>query len=168
MCGDNGSGKTTLIRLISGLEKQYLGEILLDKTPLSEINLVKWRRNLGIALQEAVCFSGTVRDNICIGNENENKKEINSIINQLGINEIVDRTLNYDCSSLSGGELQKISIARALLRKPKILILDEPNNNLDEESKNWLENFIREYKGTLIYIAHDLKFISLADNVIQL
>ena len=63
--------------------------------------------------------------------------------------------------------MQKISIARALLRKPYFLILDEPNNHLDNEAVQWLYNFIKDYKGTLIYIAHSENFIDLADNIVK-
>ena len=69
---------------------------------------------------------------------------------------------------LSGGERQKISIARALLRNADILLMDEPGNNLDKETLSWLEGFIRDYRGTMLFISHDERMLALADEAVRL
>lgn len=166
--GKNGSGKTTLINILSKLEKQYTGNITLDsKIDFFKIDERNWRKNIGVAFQNPIVFKGTVKENILLSNDGF-KANIEGIIKNLELNLIEEKAIENFGENLSGGELQKISIARALVRKPKILILDEPNNNLDIDAKKWLKQFIREYKGTLIYISHDEEMINMADNIIKI
>ncbi len=165
--GENGSGKTTLLKLLCGLEKDYQGRILCDDNSLSNINISYWRENIGVAFQKPTVFQGSIKDNISSFCEDINDQAIEEIIYSLGLEKIKNRVLTNDEKDISGGELQKISIARALLRKPYFLILDEPNNHLDNEAVQWLYNFIKDYKGTLIYIAHSENFIDLADNIVK-
>lgn len=82
---------------------------------------------------------------------------------QVGLSNLMDREEDLSEESVSGGERQKISIARALVKDSPVLIMDEPSNNLDEETKEWLAKFISESKKTIIYVSHDDDFSNLAD-----
>ena len=165
--GKNGSGKSTLLKLLCGLEKDYQGEIFCDNNLLSNIDISYWRKNIGMAFQKPIVFQGSIKDNILLFCKDVNEKVVEKIIYSLGMEKIKGRVLSNDEKNISGGELQKISIARALLCNPYLLILDEPNNHLDTEAIHWLYNFIKNYEGTLIYIAHSKKFIELADNIVK-
>lgn len=166
--GDNGSGKTTLLKILYGLEKDYKGEILFDNRLFSVLDMDYWRENIGVAFQNPIVFEGSVKENITLFVNNVNNGEADRLICELGLQDVKDRLLTDNEKRISGGELQKISIARALMRKPYILFLDEPNNHLDSDADNWLYDFIKNYKGTLVYIAHSKRFIDLADNIVQM
>ena len=166
--GDNGSGKTTLVKIICGLETEYEGSIELDETNFREVDRIFWRDKIGIAFQMPTIFEGTIRDNIIMFCKDYDQEYLDSLISILGLKDIENRMLCDDDKSVSGGELQKISLGRALLKKPYILFLDEPDNHLDVDTSEWLKKFIEQYKGTLIYIAHTKELIDLADNRICL
>lgn len=166
--GRNGIGKSTLIKILSKLEKDYTGSIEIDyEIDLREIDEYFWRKEIAVAFQNPITFKGTVRENIMMSN-NEQDIYVEKIIQEIGLNLIADKVIDNYGKNLSGGELQKISIARALVKKPKILILDEPNNNLDINTKEWLKQFINNYKKTLIFISHDEELIKIADNIIEI
>ncbi|MDE6916253.1 MAG: ATP-binding cassette domain-containing protein, partial [Lachnospiraceae bacterium] len=109
-------------------------------------------------------FEGSVKENISFGDSNASSEQVNEIAEKLNITELLEK----DVGQLSGGELQKVAVARALIKKGFVLILDEPTNNLDTESVSWLEEFIRDYQGMLIFVSHEGKLIRLADKVIKL
>ena len=90
------------------------------------------------------------------------------IMRQLHIEHLADRHVSMANNNLSGGEKQKISIARCLFRDTDVLILDEPTNTLDVQTLNWMHNFIENTDKTLLYISHDEAFTALADNIIRL
>ena len=113
-------------------------------------------------------FKGTVKENIILSNEWEDTEKADQIMRQLHIEHLADRQVSMANNNLSGGEKQKISIARCLFRDTDVLILDEPTNTLDVQTLDWMHNFIENTDKTLLYISHDEAFTALADNIIRL
>lgn len=167
VCGLNGSGKTTLINILSSLLLDYQGSIFINGISMKNISIESIRKKISVALQEPFIFSGTIKENIVCG-DYENVDAINDIINNIGIENIADRYITSKSSELSGGEKQKISIARCLMKNCDIIILDEPTNNLDQDSLEWLYNFIANTKKTIIYVSHSDRFTKLANKTIIL
>ena len=166
--GANGSGKSTLVKLICGLLGDYEGSLKLNESEFLSVSLDSWRSQIAYAPQDPFLFAGTVRENIALGNPTAEKEKVDRVMKQLGITELAEREVSYGQDDLSGGEKQKVSIARALMRDVPYLILDEPSNNLDASSLHWLCGFIRDTDKTVVYISHDEELTSAADGVIAL
>ena len=173
--GRTGAGKTTIINIILRFYDIKNGEILIDGVNIKNINLKCLRRNIGIVLQDTKLFTGTVSENIRYGMNNISNEEIkrvarlanaDSFINKLP--QKYDTIINNDV--LSEGEIQLITIARAMLRNPKILILDEATSNVDLVTENKIQNSMLELmkNRTTFIIAHRLSTIKNADRIIYL
>ncbi|MBR1814654.1 MAG: ABC transporter ATP-binding protein [Lachnospiraceae bacterium] len=176
--GTNGSGKSTLVKLIDRLYTAADGNMTLGGQKASEISLKAWRSKFGIVSQNASLFSGTIRSNILYGMEREvSEDELWQVIRITGIEDILaahEDGLDFDVgingSHLSGGEQQRIAIARAMIKNPDYLILDEATANLDTKTAKKIEAGIDAImKGrTVISIAHSFDAIKKADNIIVL
>ena len=166
--GKNGSGKSTLTKLLCGLFTNYHGSLKVNGTELSEFSMDSFRKQIAYAAQDPFLFEGSVRENIHLGNLNASDAETDELVDRLGIRELSEKKISAGQKELSGGEKQKISIARALLKNTSLLILDEPSNNLDQQTIEWLQNLIVYYPKTILYISHDQKMIELADQKICL
>lgn len=162
LMGPNGAGKSTLLRLINFLEKPTEGEIWIrGRPPQSEAERFQARRRMTMVFQEPLLFRGTVFDNIAYGLKIRGsfreviQREAGEILAKLGIAHLS----NYSASSLSGGEAQRVSLARALVLKPELLLLDEPLNALDTPTKEELRidllHLLKENGMTAIYVTHD-------------
>ena len=173
--GRTGAGKTTIINMILRFYDIKNGEILIDGVNIKNINLKCLRRNIGIVLQDTKLFTRTVSENIRYGMNNISNEEIkrvarlanaDSFINKLP--QKYDTIINNDV--LSAGEIQLITIARAMLRNPKILILDEATSNVDLVTENKIQNSMLELmkNRTTFIIAHRLSTIKNADRIIYL
>jgi ABC-type bacteriocin/lantibiotic exporter with double-glycine peptidase domain len=146
--GPNGGGKTTLARLILGLYLPRKGRLLADGVPYSELDIADLRRSIAFTPQDPVVFAGTVWENLCYGLAESDCDEVLRASRMALVDEFVemlpqgyDTQLGEDGGTLSGGQRQKLAIARALARRPRVLILDEPTNHLDEDSvRRLLEN----------------------------
>jgi len=163
--GRSGSGKTTLTKLIQGLYGVQQGVVRFDRTDAREIELAHLRRQIGVVLQENFLFRGTVRDNIAMAKPESTFEEIVAAAEAAGAAEFIERMplgyntmLEENASNLSGGQKQRLSIARALLTRPRILILDEAASALDPESEAiFINNLSRIAVGrTVIMISHRL------------
>lgn len=168
LCGRNGSGKSTLIKLLCGLYPGYRGGIRVNGIELREISMDSWRKKCAYVEQSPYLFQGTVWENVRLGRLDAGEEEVREAIRRVGLEELAEREISDDQEVLSGGERQKISIARALLRNADILLMDEPGNNLDKETLSWLEGFIRDYRGTMLFISHDERMLALADEAVRL
>ena len=153
--GVNGSGKSTLVLLLCRLLGNYEGSIKINGIELRDINPRVWREHFAFVQQDPYLFEGSVMENIRIGNLSARKEEVESVMEKLGILYLADRNVSYHEKSLSGGEKQRISLARALLKGSNLLIFDEPGNNLDAEATKWIADFIRACDETVIFITHD-------------
>lgn len=175
--GRSGVGKTTLVSLIPRFYEPEEGKILIDGEDIKDANLKKLRRNIGIVAQETFLFSDTIKENISFGNPDANDREIEEAARLAYCNEFI-KTLpgGYETKvgergvNLSGGERQRISIARAILKNPKILILDEATSNLDSESEKKIQKALEPLmkKRTTFVIAHRFSTIINADRILVL
>ena len=166
--GASGGGKTTLINLISGLLQPSNGKIFLDNTEL-KIHNAQWQKIVGYVPQAINLLNDTIINNITfcddhVDHELLKKISIESEISELIINE-GNKEVGEKGLKMSGGQLQRLSIARALYKKPEILIFDEATNALDEETEKKLLETIYSFKGkiTLIIISHNLKNLDKCD-----
>lgn len=170
--GESGSGKSTLIDLLIGFYRPDKGEILADKKPLQEFDIYSFRHHIGYVPQDTVLFNDTVKNNLLWSNDKATEKEIVEVCKLANADEfIMNLSDGYDTVvgergvRLSSGECQRIALARALLRKPELLILDEATSALDSRSelliKGAIDNIV--HKTTLVVIAHRLSTIVNAD-----
>lgn len=162
LVGPSGAGKTTLLKLCNGLLSATEGEIFIDNKPIDSYDPVLLRRQVGIALQNATMLRGSVFDNLKLPLHLQGKQLTKEVALQLledvGLPE---QFLHHDAHSLSGGQKQKVSIARTLVNKPSILLLDEITSALDVHSQKEIEQLItkinEKYKVTVIWITHNLE-----------
>ncbi len=174
--GASGIGKTTLLKCINGLEKLDAGNIYLSDVNINKISSHKLKQKIGLVFQEYNLFNNlTVIENLIIGLEkikklssSEAKKKAKDMLELL---KMTNKINNYP-DELSGGEQQRIAIARALLMEPKIIMLDEPTSALDKNMKQEVLNLIKELaklKYTLIIVSHEDDFINkVSDKVYEL
>jgi len=162
--GPNGSGKTTILRLLHMLDAPTSGEIIFDgkNTNSSPENQLELRRRQSMVFQNPMMFSATVYKNIAFGlkvrkqKPEEIDKKVNEILKYLNMVEFAEQK----ATTLSGGEMQKVAIARVLVLKPELLLLDEPTANLDPTSGALIEEVIRDLKQkkehTIIMTTHNM------------
>ena len=175
--GPSGSGKSTLVNLILRFFDPDKGEVLIDDQSLKRIKIISLRENIAIVSQDTLLFHGTVYENIAFGKQNAQKDNIIRSAIEAGAHDFIEKLPNgYDTmvgengANLSGGERQRIAIARAILRNPKILILDEPTSSLDSEAENKIKVTLSAItkNRTTITISHRLSTIINADRIIVL
>ncbi|WP_313802911.1 ABC transporter ATP-binding protein [Cytobacillus sp.] len=174
--GPSGSGKTTLFALLERFYKPGSGEILLGETNIHDFNLYSWRSQIGYVSQESPLMSGTIRENICYGIENQvSDEEIQRAAELANAAEFIERLpkgfeteVGERGMKLSGGQRQRIAIARALIRNPKILLLDEATSNLDSASEHLVQQALQQLMTgrTALVIAHRLSTIVEADQIV--
>ena len=176
--GENGAGKTTLVKLLVRLYDNYNGIIELNNMNSKKYSLKSIRKQIAIVFQETFLFDDTLYGNIICGNKNVSREEVIDVIEKVGlvknlsgmsIDEILNVSIVEGGKNLSGGQKRMIAIARALLKKPSVLILDEPTTYLDEETKNNFCNFILDTQDIiLILISHDNDLRRLINNTVEL
>ncbi len=175
--GVTGSGKTTALKLITRSYNTSSGEILLDDHSLNKIDLIHLRENIGVVPQDSFLFSDTIINNIRFGNEKASKKEIEKVCKIAGIHkEILKFKDQYNTMlgergvNLSGGQKQRVCIARALIKKPKILIMDDCLSALDTETEEKIIKSLNEYikDTTTIISSHRISSIQNLDKIIVL
>ncbi|HEF1903586.1 MULTISPECIES: ABC transporter ATP-binding protein [Bacillus] len=177
--GPSGSGKTTLINL---LEKFYFptnGEITIDNVNINQLNTYELRKNIGIVSQGSSLISGTILENLLYGLDEKyiDESNIREALRYANLEEFVekqkdklDTNIGESGDKLSGGEKQRLNIARLFLKNPDIILLDEPTSNLDIESRNLvLESIKTLTKGkTVIKVTHNLEEVKPDDNILFL
>jgi ATP-binding cassette subfamily B protein len=173
--GRSGSGKTTITKVIHGLYRIQEGIVRFDGYDAREIDLPHLRRQVGVVLQENFLFHGTVRENIAATMPEAAFEDIVDAARAAGADEFIERMpqgydtmLEENASNLSGGQKQRLSIARALLAKPRILVLDEAASALDPESEAiFINNLSRIAVGrTVIMVSHRLSTLVNADSIL--
>jgi len=175
--GRVGSGKSTVAKLMLGLYEPTEGSVMIDETDLRQIDPADLRRNIGYVSQDAFLFRGTIRDNITASAPYEDDQAILEAAELAGITEFVGRnSVGFDLpvgergEGLSGGQRQAITIARALLQKPNILIFDEPTSSMDSRSELVLKKCLEKSLGdrSFVMITHRASLLSFVDRVIVL
>ncbi|MEQ1903003.1 MAG: DUF1854 domain-containing protein [Pirellulaceae bacterium] len=173
--GRSGSGKTTMINLLGRFYDVQEGRILVDGVDIRDYSLASYRQQLGIVFQESFMFRGTIWENLTYGNSNASHREALQAAKAAGAHDFICRSnLAYETplgesgAGLSGGEKQRLSIARTLLYDPRILVLDEATSNIDAEAEKAFQQSLEVLiRGrTTIAIAHRLSTLRNADRII--
>jgi ATP-binding cassette subfamily C protein LapB len=176
--GRMGSGKSTLLKLLAKLYEPESGEILLDGLELSQYHPVTLRRQVGYLPQNPSIFHGSLRDNVAFGTPWVSDEEVFAAVQMAGLGTFVNRSplgmytpVGEQGSCLSGGQREAIALARCLLNKPKLLLLDEPTANMDvnteEEVISNLRSYLEEFPDrTLLISTHKLHLLDIVNRVI--
>ena len=174
--GSSGEGKSTLLNLISGLIYSSKGEILIDEKNILE-NVNQLRENISFIPQDIFMTDSSIIENIRFGYNVNDSEDLNKLIDQVSLNELIDSLENKERTIIgesgqrvSGGELQRISIARGLARKRQILLLDEPTKSLDRENSKKIVEVIRAIRKirTVICVSHDFEVINDFDEIYEI
>lgn len=187
--GANGSGKSSLLRILAGLDKEFMGDCVIAKNTkvgylpqepeLDPSKTVMECVQEGVAEQQAILdrydeLCGMLGDEMSDEEMDKLNNELGRIQDQIDANDLweLDHTVEMamealrlpepeaSVAPLSGGERRRVALCRLLISKPDVLLLDEPTNHLDAESVAWLENYLKDFKGTLIVVTHDRYFLS--------
>jgi putative ABC transport system ATP-binding protein len=175
--GKSGSGKTSLIMLMAGLEQPTSGEIIFDQQPISTFNEDELadirKKKIGIVFQSFYLIPNyTALENVSlileINGIDHSKQKAEELLVQFGLK---DR-LHHFPTQLSGGEQQRVAIARSMAVKPKLILADEPTGNLDSENSQMISNLLFEYanknQSSFVLVTHDLKFAEKCDRIIKI
>jgi putative ABC transport system ATP-binding protein len=157
--GPSGAGKSSFLRLLNRLDEPSGGTVLLDGRDYREMPPRELRRRVGMVMQTAYLFAGTVAANIAFGPRQNSRmlspEQIAALLDRVGLPDFQER----DVSVLSGGEAQRVSLARALANSPEVLLLDEPTSALDDASERAIEELvlgvIRERRMAAVIVTHD-------------
>ncbi|RYD82387.1 MAG: ABC transporter ATP-binding protein [Sphingobacteriales bacterium] len=177
--GPSGSGKTTLVKLLVGLYQPQEGHILYNEIPENAIDLDQLRNRIGFVTQDTQLFSGTIRENLLFVNPTATEEQCYDVLNKAACHNLLaradkglDTVIGEGGVKVSGGEKQRLSIARALLRNPDLLVFDEATSALDSLTEEEITNTIREISKSAeqitILIAHRLSTIMHADRIFVL
>ena len=175
LVGSSGSGKSTIAGLVTAFLNPNSGQVLIDEIDLSKVDLKSFRSQLGVVLQDDFLYEGTIRENILFPRPKASEEDLLEAVEGAYVNEFTDRfesgldtVIGERGVKLSGGQRQRISIARALLAKPKIVILDEATSNLDNQSEAFIQKSlaILMRNRTTFVIAHRLSTIQKADQIL--
>lgn len=171
LAGSSGAGKTTIADLIIGLLRPQQGEIWIDDLPMADVDLKQWRRMIGYVPQETMLLHDTVLINVTLGEKQIDDREVEASLRAAGAWDFVSRlpqgmhtVVGEGGSKISGGQRQRIAIARALLHKPKLLVLDEATTALDPETEAAICRTLRKLQGevTILAISHQKALLEAA------
>lgn len=175
--GASGSGKSTLLDVLTGLLVPSSGDVLLDGVPLRDVDLQRWRRRIGLVLQDTPILHGSVTQNIAWGEGPPDVARMRNAVAMAGALDFIealpqgfDTVVGERGGRLSGGQRQRIALARALYRQPDLLILDEPTSALDGESERLVRAALERIKGlcTMLIVAHRLETVRFCDRIVVL
>lgn len=175
LVGENGTGKTTLLKLATDALKPISGEITVNGIPMRLLDEGRFRRSIGVVFQENLIVSGTVRDNITLRDPSFNESDIEAAVKMSGLEDVVNRLpdrldtqLGLGGRLLSGGELQRLAIARALVRNPSVLVFDEATNHLDSGARDGFGHLLHKIaKGRIVFlVTHDKAILDSCDETI--
>ena len=177
ICGRSGSGKTTLADLIMGLVEPTIGSVSVDNRTLHADMFTRWRKQVAYVPQQSFVLAGSIRENLVFGGAGIEGADIKSALSLSNAQTIVDRLpqgletrIGDGGVQLSGGELQRLALARALVRRPRLLILDEVTSGLDANNRDLILEALLSLKQTVtvLMISHDEEIIKKAPQLIQL
>ncbi|MGB9980270.1 ABC transporter ATP-binding protein [Methanobacterium sp.] len=172
--GPSGAGKSTIADIVMGLINPLNGRVMVDNKALKLENILNWRNQIGYVAQDPFFFHDTLRNNLLVANSDADETDIMNALSVAAAGEFtlklpngIETVVGDRGVRLSGGEKQRLSLARALLSKPSLLILDEATSNLDLENEELIQDSIKELHGkmTILIIAHRLSAIKKADNI---
>lgn len=174
LVGESGAGKSTILNLVIGFNQVNSGEVLIDGHNMKDIDLRSYRKYLAVVPQTSILFSGTIRDNITYGVDNVDEATLDEIVKAANLTDLInslpdglDTMVGEHGGKLSGGQRQRISIARALIRNPKVIVLDEATSTLDSISEKLIQEALNNLTKdrTTFIVAHRLSTIKDADKI---
>lgn len=173
LVGKSGSGKSTIANIISGKIKNFKGDIFISKIKLLDIDEKNLLKNITIVSHNSYIFKGTVRENLLMADENLTDFQMNKALKQVNLFDFLQRENGLDTkilekgSNFSGGQLQRLAIARAILKNSSVYIFDEATSNIDSESEQMIMKVIFELakEKTIILISHKLSNVIYSDNI---
>jgi ATP-binding cassette, subfamily C, bacterial len=174
LTGPSGAGKTTIVDLLVGFHQPTTGQILVDGIPLTEVNLKDWRKNIGYVPQELTLLHGSIYQNVTMGDPTISGDQVRAALKTAGLLDFVDALPNGVATEvgqmgtkLSGGQRQRISLARALVLRPRLLILDEVTSALDHDTEQAICDSVAALSRqfTVVAITHRPAWLSIADRV---
>ena len=175
LVGSSGCGKSTLMKLLLGFEKPNSGKIYYDNKDIESVDKRELRKKMGVVLQDGKLISGSIFENITITAPNATVKDVNAVIEAVGLKDDIaampmglHTVLSEDCGTISGGQQQRILIARAIISNPKILFFDEATSALDNITQSMVCDTLEKMDSTRIVIAHRLSTIIKCDRIIVL
>jgi len=173
--GPSGAGKTTLMKIMLGLLQPTSGKVLLDGMDITQLGLKNYRKQIAAVMQDDTLLAGSIADNISFFDPQPNYLKIEQCARHAAIHsDITKMTMGYNSlvgdmgSNLSGGQLQRLLLARALYQSPSVLFLDEATSHLDQENEAKISEQIKHLAMTRIMIAHRQETINMADKVFEL
>ncbi|MFC5137964.1 ATP-binding cassette domain-containing protein [Actinomycetospora rhizophila] len=166
--GPSGAGKTTLLRLLDRLDVPDAGTVSYDGTPLDDLDVLALRRRVGMVFQRATPFAGTVRDNLAVAAPDADDDAVHRVLERVSLDAAL---LDRGADTLSGGELQRMCLARTLITEPEAVLLDEPTSALDEGPRTAFERSVLELARdglTVVWVGHDEEQVRrVADRVLH-
>lgn len=177
--GENGSGKSTLLNYLARWIAYEKGDVRLDNINIFDIKGDEYKKNIGYVYPDVEVFNLTYYENIVLGRDNVDPKYIEHLIDELNIRKMIekmtygmDTVIGKNGYQLSAGNIQKVGILRAFCHKPKIILLDEPTENLDLISKQrfveFIKNYVKENQAIVYLVSHDSIFDLIAHEEIYL
>jgi ATP-binding cassette subfamily B protein RaxB len=175
IAGPSGAGKTTLLKILAGLLSPTAGTVLINDVPLQAIGLEAYRAQIGCVLQDDRLFAGSIAENIAGFSPSPDPERIQQVARFAAVHEEIMRMpMGYETlvgdmgSSLSGGQMQRVVLARALYRGPRILLLDEATSHLDEENERTINQAIRLLPISRVIVAHRRSTLDMADRIVPI
>lgn len=174
LVGESGSGKSTLVNLVTAFYLADSGTVTVDGVDIKTIKLRHYRKNIAVVPQRSILFSGTIRDNITYGSPNVTEEQLNKVIKLACLTDVIEKLpdglntlIGENGTKLSGGQCQRVSIARALIRDPKVIIFDEATSALDTVSEKHIQTAIDNLSKdkTTFIVAHRLSTVKNADKI---
>ena len=173
--GQSGSGKSTIIDLLCGFRKNKHSKLKIDNVNIYESNkLTSWQKSIGYVPQNIIIFNQSLRENILFGSEKklQNDNNLNYLIKKVDLTQFINKSnkglsqiIRQDGQNISGGEKQRIGIARALINDPELIILDEATSGLDFETENNVLKTIKKLRKTSIIVTHRLNELKDCDKI---
>jgi ATP-binding cassette subfamily B protein RaxB len=175
LAGPSGAGKTTLLKIFAGLLRPTAGTVLIDDVPIEAVGLEAYRAQIGCVLQEDRLFAGSIAENIAGFSPSPDRDRIQQAAKLAVIHEEITRMpMGYETlvgdmgSSLSGGQMQRIVLARALYRGPRVLLLDEATSHLDEDNERAINEAISRLPISRLIVAHRRSTLDMADRIVPI
>jgi ATP-binding cassette subfamily C protein len=171
--GGSGGGKSTLLKLLLGFEKPQVGRVYYDNRDIDELDKRELRKKFGVALQEGGIIAGSIYENITITAPNCKMARVEEVVREVGLESDIKNmpmglhtVLSDGGGAISGGQAQRILIARALVGKPKVIFLDEATSALDNVTQNQVVETLEKIDATKIVVAHRLSTVRRCDRII--
>jgi len=175
IAGPSGAGKTTLLKIFAGLLRPTAGAVLIDDVAIQAIGIEAYRAQIGCVLQEDRLFAGSIAENVAGFSPSPDPERIQQVARFAAIHEEIMRMpMGYETlvgdmgSSLSGGQMQRVVLARALYRDPRILLLDEATSHLDEDNERAINEAIRRLTISRVIVAHRRSTLDMADRIVPI